>query len=42
VPRLDGARSSEISDVLLFFSYFTSQIKGIKFGDDIFDVCCVN
>jgi len=32
----------EIADLLLFVSYFSSQSKGIKFGDDFFDVCCVN
>jgi len=35
----------EISDLLLFVSYFASQNKGIfdqKFGDDFFDVCCEN
>ena len=34
--------SSEISDLLLFVSYFASQSKGIRFGDYFFDVCCVN
>jgi len=34
--------SSEISDLLLFVSYFASQSKGMKFGDYFFDVCCVN
>jgi len=34
--------SSEISDLLLFVSYFTSQSKGIKFGVYFFDVCCAN
>jgi len=34
--------SSEISDLLLFVSYFASQSKGIKFGDYFFDVCCAN
>jgi len=33
---------SEISDLLLFVSYFASQSKGIKLGDYFFDVCCVN
>jgi len=33
---------SEISDLLLFVSYFASQIRGIKFGVYFFDVCCVN
>jgi len=28
--------SSEISDLLLFVSYFASQSKGIKFGDYFF------
>jgi len=32
----------EISDLLLFVSYFPSQSKGIKFGVFFFDVCCVN
>ena len=32
--------SSEISDLLLFISYFASQSKGIKFGDYFFDMCC--
>ena len=31
--------SSEISDLLLFVSYFTSQSEGIKFGNYFFDVC---
>jgi len=34
--------SSEISDLLLFFSYFASESKGIKFGNYFFDVCCAN
>ena len=34
--------SSEISDLLLFVSYFASQSIGIKFGDYFFDVCCVH
>jgi len=34
--------NSEISDLLMFFSYFASQSKVIKFGDGFFDVCCVN
>jgi len=34
--------SSEISDLLLFISYFASQNKGIKFGNYFFDMCCVN
>jgi len=37
-----GPVSSEISDLLLFVSYFTSQSEGIKFGDYFFDVCCVS
>ena len=37
-----GAGSSEISDLLLFVSHFASQSKGMKFGDYVFDVCCVN
>ena len=32
----------KISDLILFFSYFSSQSKGIKFGNYFFDVCCVN
>jgi len=32
----------EISDLLLFFSYFASEIKEIKSGNSLFDVCCVN
>ena len=32
----------EISDLLLFFSYFASQNKEIKSGNHFFDVCCVN
>ena len=32
----------EISDLILFFSYFSCQSKGIKFGDYFFDMCCVN
>jgi len=32
----------EISDWLLFVSYFASQSKGIKFGDYFFDVYCWN
>ena len=31
-----------ISDLLLFLSYFSSQSKGIKFGNYFFDVRCVN
>jgi len=34
--------SSEISELLLFFSYFASESKGMKFGNYFFDVCCVN
>jgi len=34
--------SSEISDLFLNASYFTSQSKGIHFGDYFFDVCCKN
>jgi len=30
----------EISDLLLFFSYFASQNKEIKSGKYFFDVCC--
>jgi len=32
----------EISDLLLFFSYFASQSKGIKLGDYFFYLCCAN
>jgi len=32
----------EISDLLLFVSYFSSYSKGIKFGVNFFDMCCVN
>jgi len=32
----------EISDLLLFLSYFTSQNKEIKFDNTFFNVCCVN
>jgi len=32
----------EISDLLLFLRYFTFQNKQIKFGNDFFDVCCLN
>jgi len=32
----------EISDLLLFFSYFASQNKEITSGNSFFDVCCVN
>jgi len=32
----------EISDLLLFFSYFASQNKEIKFGNYFYDVCCIN
>jgi len=32
----------EISDLLLFVSYFASQSKGIMSGNYFFDVCCVN
>ena len=30
----------EISDLILLVSYFASQNKGIKFGNDGFDMCC--
>ena len=30
----------EISDLLLFFSYFASQNKELKSGNYFFDVCC--
>jgi len=36
------AVSSEISDLLLFFSYFASQNKEITSGNYFFDVCCEN
>jgi len=32
----------EISDLLVFFSYFASQNKEIKSGNYFFYVCCVN
>ena len=32
----------EISDLLLFFSYYASQNKEITSGNSFFDVCCVN
>jgi len=32
----------QISDLVLFDSYFVFQSKGIKFGDGLFDVSCVN
>jgi len=32
----------EISDLLLFVSYFAGQNKRIKFGNYFFDVCCAN
>jgi len=32
----------EISDLLLFFGYFTSQNKETKSGNYFFAVCCVN
>jgi len=32
----------EISDLLIFVGNFASQIKGMKFGDYFFDVCCIN
>jgi len=34
--------SSEISDLLLFVSYFASPSKEIKFDTYSFDVCLVN
>jgi len=34
--------SSEISDLLLPFSYFASQNKEIKAGNYFFDVSCAN
>jgi len=37
-----GSGVSEISDLLLCFSYFASLSKGIKFGIYFFHVCCVN
>jgi len=33
--------SSEISDLILFFSYFASQNKEIMLGNYFFDVRCV-
>jgi len=35
-------KSSKISDLLLFFSYFASQNKEITSDNLFFDVCCVN
>jgi len=32
----------KISDLLLFVSYFASQIRGIKFGNYFFGVSCAN
>jgi len=32
----------EISDLLLFFSYFASEIKDVKTGNYFYDVCRVN
>jgi len=32
----------EISDLSLFFSYFASESKGIKFCNYFFDICCAN
>jgi len=32
----------EISDPILLFSYFSSQNKGIQFGNYIFEACCFN
>jgi len=32
----------EISDLLLFFSYFASESKRTKFGNYFFDISCVN
>jgi len=32
----------EIFDLLLFVSYFASQKNEIRFGNNFFDVCCVN
>jgi len=34
--------SSEISDLLMFVSYFAAQNKGIKFGDYFLGVYGVN
>jgi len=34
--------SSEISDLLLFVSYFAYPSKRLKFGVYFFNVCCVN
>ena len=46
-PDADPASSEisdlcEISDLLVFFSYFASQNKEIKSGNYFFDVCCGN
>jgi len=32
----------EISDLSLFVSYFASQSKGMKFGNNFVDLCCIN
>ena len=40
--KLPDPVSSEISDLLLFFSYFASQNKEIKSGKSFFRACCVN
>jgi len=32
----------EISGLVLFFSYFASQMKELKSGNYFFHVCCVN
>jgi len=32
----------EISDLLLIVNYFVSQSNGVKFGDYVVDVFCVN
>jgi len=32
----------EISDLLLFVSYFASESEEINFGNYFFDVCCGN
>ena len=44
VPQVSSEISDlcEISDLLLFFSYFASQNKETKSGNTFLHVCCVN
>ena len=35
-------RTSEISDLFFYVSYFVSKNKGINFGNEDFDVCYEN